>query len=1242
VSVFSSRKRTPSTVFLGNERFRVLRPLGAGGMGEVYEVLDRERDARVALKVLRRSDYRFLSRFKLEFRTLQALQHPNLAVLNQLHEDAGAWFFTMELVEGVDFRRHVARGAEVIAACADTIDSDVSAAYPIEPVRPDPTDRRASFDEAALRNALAQLCNALAFLHDAGKIHRDIKPSNVLVTREGRVVLLDFGLVAEAGPDRDSLDGDLVGTPLYMAPEQATSQRPDHRVDCYAVGVMLYEILVGSPPFTGTLTEILIAKQCAAAPDPRDRADGIPDDLAILCMRLLAADPARRPSAAEVARLLASQESLPVAEISSGARAAVFVGRDTELAALRAAFDASLGDDHPRVIHLEAESGVGKSSLIAAFVSRLRAERPDVRVLAGRCYEREMTNYRAFDAVVDTAVRMLRDCDRDALAAATPGDAWLLTRMFPMFGSLPSFSGAAIAADAGSEQAARGRGYAAFCHVLRALARPGPLVIVVDDVQWADTDSLRLLAELLRGPLAPPILWVLASRPLDADDPRGSARQWLASALRCELGHLALAPLSTALARQLAEQLLDGSGSGSDAEAIAREAGGHPLHIAELVRHAASGGGSQHLRLDEAILQRLSRLPAPARELADVLALAGAPLRPLTLRRAAELSPLDFDRAVAVLRIGHLARRSGAADDELLEPYHDRVREAIAGRLDDDRRRHLHARVAAALTAGGAPSELLVRHLEGSGAHGRAAACAVDAAQRATASMAYDRAAELYQTALRLGVQSDAERRELRLRLGEVFVLAGRGREAADVLAQAADGADPEVRLHCRVQSAEQLLLSGHIDDGLRALAVVLGEVGTPLPATPARALVSLLGHRVALRLRGRGRGVTLRREAQIPREQLTRLDVYRAVGHGLSMVDNVRGAVFNSRSLRLARRLGEPLRLSRALGVEAMFLGSQGDTAGEQRVLDELADLAAAVDAPFSRAWLIAAEACRAYFGGRFLAAARTFGVAEGLCRETRTEASDVPSIRVLRGFSLMHAGELGQLRPLHEQWLAEAEQRGDLFLATVLRRGYALLALASGDIDSIGPALDRARWTTAEGSFHLQHWYEIQSRVELALCRGRADEVVATIDRCLIDLRRSHIARIQIVRCLALWLQARVHLMAARGPAALARASRLARRIVAKLHRERVSYAAIWAELLDATERTATGHRDEATAALRRAAALGHDDLQLYGLIARHRLARYVDGAESAALRAEVATTATRLGIDTLEPLAALFAPE
>jgi len=200
-------------------------------MGVVYEAFDRERRTPVALKTLRSVEARALARFKNEFRALQDLEHPNLVSLGELMLDGGAWFFTMELVEGVGFLPHI-RPAAFLARTADERAPRSSAETEImeRAVAPrselgDAFEERVPerstqkpFDEPKLRGGLRQLAQGIAALHQAGKVHRDIKPSNILVTTTGRVVLVDFGLVTHMDPDRQSSSGSVVGTTEYMAP----------------------------------------------------------------------------------------------------------------------------------------------------------------------------------------------------------------------------------------------------------------------------------------------------------------------------------------------------------------------------------------------------------------------------------------------------------------------------------------------------------------------------------------------------------------------------------------------------------------------------------------------------------------------------------------------------------------------------------------------------------------------------------------------------------------------------------------------------------------------------------------------------------------------------------------------------------------------------------------------------------------------------------------------------------------
>ncbi len=236
-----------SSDFLGTERFRIRRRLGSGGMGVVYEAHDRETDKVVALKTLTRAEASHISRFKNEFRSLADVSHPNLVALYEFMSDGQYWFFTMELVQGQNFLEYVRPGyharhvqssrTPTLRKSSNNSEQEQLADYEAETRQldsirelqamesgPEPREdsslAQSLLDTGKLNVALRQLAEGLHGLHETGKLHRDIKPSNVLVTKEGRVVILDFGLVAEV-EDKELHDSvTLAGTPDYMSPEQ--------------------------------------------------------------------------------------------------------------------------------------------------------------------------------------------------------------------------------------------------------------------------------------------------------------------------------------------------------------------------------------------------------------------------------------------------------------------------------------------------------------------------------------------------------------------------------------------------------------------------------------------------------------------------------------------------------------------------------------------------------------------------------------------------------------------------------------------------------------------------------------------------------------------------------------------------------------------------------------------------------------------------------------------------------------
>ncbi len=393
--------------------YELIEELGRGGMGVVYRAFDEKRGEVVALKTVRRADSAAILRFKQEFRALTDVSHPNLVTLYELTALGDAWFFTMELVEGVDFLTFVRSGAdrphsEKVEDGGQSVPSSSAAGIPTtevlgegesaapERVEADPVAQpRQRFGPSAvaltrLRAALRQLAEGVAVLHHAGKLHRDLKPSNVLVTRQGRVVILDFGLATELDPSglHHSPLPYVRGTVSYMAPEQAAGRPVSPASDWYSVGSILYKALTGRAPFLGRPLEVLINKQRFEPPAPRELAPGVPDDLNALCVDLLRREPESRPTGRDVLRRLGSstgEPELPVPLHASPHRAAPLVGRARDLECLEVAF-AEMCRGRTVACYIHGPSGIGKTALVRRFLDD-RIDRDEAIVLAGRCYE---------------------------------------------------------------------------------------------------------------------------------------------------------------------------------------------------------------------------------------------------------------------------------------------------------------------------------------------------------------------------------------------------------------------------------------------------------------------------------------------------------------------------------------------------------------------------------------------------------------------------------------------------------------------------------------------------------------------------------------------------------------------------------------------------------------------------------------------------------------------------------------
>jgi eukaryotic-like serine/threonine-protein kinase len=1223
--------------FEGTARFNILRRIGAGGMGVVYEAFDRERNCRVALKTLRQPGGEELLRLKTEFRALQDVQHRNLVSLGELREERGAWFFTMELVDGVSFLEWArpASGAPVTQSSSSGRRPGDSS-EPLATARTwrssaaqrlwDSTVGAPACDEQHLREALGQLAAGVCALHAAGKVHRDIKPSNVLVTPEGRVVLLDFGLVTGTALDERSSVAHPVGTVAYMAPEQAASRPVGPAADWYAVGVMLFQALTGALPFDGAPIEVMVQKQDRDGSPPRALAPEAPADLDDLCRDLLRCDPAARPTGTAVLDRLgvAATASARLQAVARPAARPIFVGRRAELEVLRGAFEAACRGT-PQSVLVGGESGVGKTALVRWFSDRLREEVPGVVVLSGRCYEREYVPYRAIDGVIDALSHFMVQLGEAEAGAMLPRAAGLLGQVFPVLRRVKAVA-QAPRPDAGIDpQELRRLLFGAVRELLVRLADRHPVVITIDDLQWVDADSLALATEVVRPPDAPGLL-ILGTRrdqPDDATSSRAPALALLQSFTR----QVSLGPLpqeeARVLAARLAERLTDALPVPVDS--IAAEAGGHPLFIDELVRHAAAvpGAAGAVLRLDDVLRARVAGLPAASRRVMELVAVAGPPTAQGVVERAAELGADDFRRCVAALRAVNLVVTTGARQTDTIAPYHDRVRESLLAALPDARIESLHRDLALAYEASDrADPEQLAVHWQGAGEDERSAGYYLQAAIQSEAALAFEHAAHMYQAALDLQ-PTGRNARQTRVRLGHALANAGRGALAAERFLHAAAGAPPVEALELTRRAAEQYLRSGHIDEGLQAIRGVLPAFGLSFPRTPRRAQLSALWQRVRLRLRGLG--FQTRNESQIAPEVLAWLDAAFSIADTLGLFDVVRGTDFNARLLLAALRVGEPQRLLRALSIEAVFFASSGRPRGERRSRRLLA-LADGLVGPSSdeltRAYPRLAEGMSLYFMGRFREALGVLQACEEQLR-TRCHGGDWERDQtiVYALFAQYYLGQIREVATRVPQHVAEGLHRGDLYLTTVL----SLSLLNSAWLVDDDPATARsmaadaiARWSFQGSVVH--SWYAPTALAQLKLYEGDGAAALEHVERAWPGLERSLLLRVGLVNVEAHHLRARVALAtAAGGGADREQHRRAAARDAAWLRRRSAPWTrALGALTLAGVE--ACGGRAEHAVALLAEAERGFDELHLalHAAAARRRRGALVGGDEGRALLA------------------------
>lgn len=1020
-------------------------------------------------------------------------------------------------------------------------------------------------DLLRLRTCLTQLAQGLHYLHSMGRLHRDIKPQNVRVTPEGRVVILDFGLVKELALRRSGEGAeasavfsmvrrgrsDLAGTPLYIAPELLLGEPPGPASDWYALGVMLYEALAGRLPFSGTHQALMAAKLGGTLLPPSRWVGGIPADLESLCMRMLSRQPGERPGGEEILRQLQEDQGSPGATPSPMAMpllSARYVGRRAELMRLHGLMS-QRRRNLPVVVLVKGTSGIGKSALIRQFLSELEEQGP-LTVLFSRCYQREASAYKAVDGILeDLGQRISEDPALAVWLDGHPG-APALPVLFPGL-RRHAFFRALPVPTAESASAVRLRALDTLRELLRKLTELAPTLLYIDDVQWADRDSALLLENLFQGEQPPGILLVLASRSEEASE-SPFLQQILPSLLDAEnlrFEQMELKPLQKKEVVAMLDSWRDQIRPERlpSIETLERDSQGNPLLLQELLFALRQGesptpaeprtGPRQRptgifLReqppplspgqADQAfsplmrlILQRVAALPRLAQATLRLIAVSEGPIEESLVRTLLQTQNLELE-VLAVLRSYRLIRTPSGPAGTLLDTYHDRVRESIAWVMEPAERRNLHTRLAETLQLdSNADAERIAVHFVRAELTDRAFPFMVKAARQAAQTLAYDRAERCFREALKLAPAVPEVKGELSRALGLMLRDAGRGRAAAQALEEASRVMEPEERLSLEQLIAEQYLYSGYIEEGEEALARVLQHVGLQLPRWELLAVAQVMILLAWMWVRGSR--VPDTPPGPISEPLRRRMEVAYFVGLSFAMHRPLYYYLFTLKGLRYALLSQHLAEVARFQAISQPFAAVEGwrnraqSDRQEQRALaltQRVGTAAAENDLRFGRAG-------RAWLEGRWQDA---LVLADGCLDYWQATASgsswDRVTARMLVLDSLIYQGQFQQAAQRVGPWIEEVVQCGNRYGEVSFRLGGLIPILrASGQLQAVEREVARVGqlWTQAQGRLMMLSCLE---SCKVLVQRGEYQRALAMLVQILPTLHRAGVGRAQLNR--------------------------------------------------------------------------------------------------------------------------------
>ena len=1021
-----SSPEIPQGGFLGD--YRIVRLIGQGGTGDVYEGVDPLSGDRVALKTIPSSDANSRLRLRREFRTVATVYHRNLCSHYELHANGPLWFIAMEYVDGTDLLSYWT------SICS-----------------------RPNANELAVRIA-AQLMAAVSYLHASGVIHRDIKPANILVTESERLVLLDFGLSTRSRKP-SAMSHYIAGTRKYLAPELSRGEPATEASDWYSVGVVVREML-SSVEFDSVSSDLLQIADGLMRESIEDRFDQ--SDIASF---LIGGD----------------QERLLTYRLPQS----TFVGRTELLSELNRAF-ATAAKGRVVVATLSGESGSGKTALVERFLD-LTSGTENVLISSGRCFGGELGLGAAIDSVSGDLVDWIlsEGFEHTGVGAS---ELRAMKRVFPAFAKLElNVVGDSNENDTNeSIDSAELRRIAltSFSKLICDLASKRPLVLFIDDLQWADDESLSMLEHICLNSALHTVLFVFSFRS-DSQQAMAFTHRMLIDGAQVQVTQLVVPRMSEVEADSLALSFVPQLVDEGRLRHLTRHCQGSPYLLRELTRSLSRGDRDPvSLSLTELLWRNVTSLADTPASIVKLLACATETVPESVVFDASGSDGADFRQSVQELKASDLVRTGFGRS---MMPYHDKIGECIREHLSESETARLHAALARAYERQSPEDTACIAvHHELAGNHVVSAKHYYDAGKSANKKLAFHLACIYFEKALRLGAWNESEEIRIRKKLADSLNDAGRPVEAAQLfLALAEKDRSAELRL----RAAQQLIHAGQLEEGHTAARAASQALGMRLSRNRAAAVVSsaLSTARIFLR------GYKVDCNVLVDESEVRRFYHRMELGGILMQTDNVFGIELFARTFLEAINTRNPVVVSISLCSHAIGLSYLGPmfkrrTETVLETVDAIRSAHSQVDdiSHFIDFTKMMVHITRGEWqdakphAESGIATLRQHGSKYG---GTQYSISAAESFHC---WILYYLGQLDELSDLVPNLLLESRERGNRVFQSDLRGPYAnIVWLLSDDHERARSEISQARrqWDSNRPTFQDVYWLFADVQVDLYL---------------------------------------------------------------------------------------------------------------------------------------------------------------